>query len=441
VNLLVIGLNHRTAPLQVRERFAAPEPAPLLRKLVACDEIHEAVLVSTCNRVEVVLATRRLEAARHRGRQLFRRDLGGDAPPPADLEDMLYEYQDAAAIRHVFRVTASLDSLVIGEPQITGQMKEAFRTAVDCGACGAILQRLFHRAFATAKRVRSETRVAERPVSVARVAVDLAEQIFEEFSGKAALLVGAGEMMELALTALRERGLHDVRIANRTRTRAQALADRLGGTAHGLDELEALIAGSDCVLTCVGGDEPVFGVGLFERALRRRQGPLLVIDLGVPRNVDPEVNGLDSVYLYDLDDLGEVAEQNAAERRRETLRAEAICAEEQQRFEGWLYALAAVPTIRDLRDRAEAIRDGELDKALGRLGLSEEQRRVVDALTRSIVNKLLHAPVSRLRQYAESEEGLAYLEAARVLFALGEASEEGAAAQDADPPPDPADDP
>jgi len=417
----VVGMNHRTAPLEVRERFAVADPAPHLAKLVACEEIDEALLLSTCNRVEVVALTRQLEAARHRLRAFFHRDLAGATPVQgaAALESQLFEYMDGPAMRQVFRVAASLDSMVVGEPQILGQMKHAYRAAVECGSCGAILSRLVQSAFAAAKRVRRETRIGERPVSVARVAVDLAKQIFESFDDKTALLVGAGEMIETALEALRSEGLRSIQVVNRTQLHAEALAQRFGAAARGLDELREALPHADVVLTCTAAETPLLGVADFVEAIRVRRGrPVFVIDLGVPRNVDPGVNRLDGVYLYDVDDLAGVAAANTDERRRETLLAEAIVLEELQRFDGWLLALQAVPTIRDLRARAEAIRLAEVQRALQRLGLDETQRQAIEALTRSIVNKLLHAPVSRLRAEAEREEGLAYLEAARVLFAL-----------------------
>jgi len=439
MRILLAGMNHRTAPLEVRERFAVDEPGPWLAKLVAGDEIDEAVLLSTCNRVELLATTRRLEAARHRLRGFFARELGrGEAlPEHHSPHAVLYEHVDTDAVRHLFRVAASIDSMVVGEPQILGQVKEAYRAAVAAGASGPVLSRLYASAFAAAKRVRSETRIAARPVSVARVAVDLARQIFETFEDKRALLVGAGEMIEAALEALRGAGLSGAAVANRTPTHAAELAARFGATAHGLGELPALLAGADVVLTCIAAERPLLDVPLFEEALRaRRRRPIFAIDIGVPRNVDPDVNRLDGVYLYDLDDLGGVAEANAEERRRETVRAEGIVQEEVERFDGWLSALQAVPTIRRLRARAEAVRSAELEKAVARLGLGEEVRRGVEALTRAIVNKLLHAPVSRLRERAERDEGLAYLEAARVLFALDDPTAPGAEADALDPEPE-----
>jgi glutamyl-tRNA reductase len=268
--------------------------------------------------------------------------------------------------------------------------------------------------------VRSETKIAERPISVARLAADLAAEIFESLTDKTALLIGAGEMVELALETMRGAGLSHVRIANRTRARAEALAARFDGTAHGLDELAALLPGADVVLSSIGGHEPVVFREMVERALRGRgHRPLFVIDLGVPRNVDPRVDGVDGVYLYDVDDLGRVAAANAEERGREKARAEAIVREEAQRFDGWLAALAAVPTIRDLRDRAERIRAREVERAAARLG-GADAREVLEALSKGIVNKLLHAPIARLRDQEDRESGLATLEAARTLFALDE---------------------
>jgi glutamyl-tRNA reductase len=439
VNVLLVGMSHRSAPVEVRERFAVADPGAALAKLVDGREVEEAVLLSTCNRVEIAVVTRSREAARHRLRRFLLRELAHQAPLSEDeLESHLYEHADSQAVRHVFRVASALDSMVLGEPQILGQVKDAWRAAVEAGACGPILTRLFQRAFSTAKRVKSETGVAERPVSVARVAVELAGRIFERFDDKAALLLGAGEMTELALEALRREGLRAVRVANRTPAHAELLAARFGASAHGLDELPELLAVSDVVLTSLGGERPIVSPELMRAALhRRRTRPIFVIDIGVPRNVDPAVNELDGAYLYDVDDLQDVAAANAESREREVVRAEALVHEEQQRFDGWLVALQSVPTIRHLRARADAIRAEELERALARLDLDPAQREGVEALSRAIVNKLLHAPVSRLRAEVDREEGLARLEAARTLFGLDEGDPpETGAARDPAPEPD-----
>ncbi|MCG8588566.1 MAG: glutamyl-tRNA reductase [Proteobacteria bacterium] len=427
MKILLMGMNHRSAPLAVREHFAVDDPIPVLQKLVRHDEVNEAVLVSTCNRVEVAVVTSQVEAVRHRLHQLFAQELGGHGPVPdgASLDECLYEHRDGSAVRHIFRVASSIDSMVVGEPQILGQIKDAHRAAVEAGSSGPVLGRLYQRAFSAAKRVKNETRIAERPVSVARVAVDLAAQIFEDLDDKHALLVGAGEMMEAAAEALCGRGLAGVRVANRTRPRAEALAARFGATPHGLDEIDELLPDADVVLTCIGGDGAWLDPPRLETALARRWSrPLFVIDIGVPRNVDPRANELENVYLYDIDDLSEVASANARERADEAHRAEEIVQEEWQRFDGWLVALQSVPTIRDLRARAETLRAGELERYLRRLNLDVEQHDVVDQLTKTLMNKLLHAPLARLRAETDREEGLVMLEAARALFGLDEEPED-----------------
>jgi len=421
-------MNHDSAPVEVRERYAIDAPEAVLRKLVDHPEIDEAVIVSTCNRVELCVTTHEPAAARHTLVRSFARDLGGDAALAPD--EHLYQHEGRSAVQHVFRVASSIDSMVVGEPQILGQMKDAYRAAVEAGACGPVLSRLFQRAFSTAKRVKNETGIAERPVSVARVAVDLARQIFERFDDKRALLVGAGEMIELALDALRREGLSEVAIANRTRTRAEALAARFDASAHGLDELDALLADADVVLTSIAGEGPIIDARRAGRTLATRpRRPLFFIDIGVPRNVHPEVGDVENAFLYDVDDLQQVSQSNANLRQREAQHAEAIVREEEQRFDGWLVALEAVPTIRHLLGRAESIRSAELERVLGRLQLDGDARDAVDHLTRAIVNKLLHPPLARLRAETEREEGMAMLEAARALFGLDATDEPGADAE------------
>ncbi len=429
MKVLLYGMNHRTAPVEVREHFAAGDAGPLLCKLIDRPEIEEAVLLSTCNRVEIVVTTRNPDAAQHALVDFFSRDLAGGTMPAGDIElpgqplsEMTYLLHGREAVAHIFRVASAVDSMVLGEPQILGQVKDAYRLASEAGACGAILSRLFQRAFATAKRVKNETGISERPVSVARVAVDLAKQIFESLEDKTALLIGAGDMIEAALAALDDHGLGDRRIANRTAAHAETLARKFQGTAHGLYEIDALLVDSDVVLSCVGGDAPILDRERVEICLaKRRDKPLFLIDIGVPRNVDPGVHDLDRTYLYDLDDLQEVAAANEQERRRESERAERIILEEREYFEGWLVALQAVPTIRDLRRRAESIRRSELERFAGRLRLDPSQQETLEQLTRSIINKLMHAPISRLRDESDREAGLVSLEEARTLFALDDA--------------------
>ena len=440
MKVLLLGMNHRSAPVEVRERFAVAATGPLLRKLIDHPGIEEAVLLSTCNRVEVVVTTRNPDAAQHVLLEFFAHDLAeGKLPSGLALSDLTYLQHGRDAIEHVFRVASAIDSMVVGEPQILGQVKDAYRDAVDVGACGAILSRLYQRAFATAKRVKNETGIAKRPISVARVAVDLAKQIFESLENKSALLLGAGDMIEAALVALDDQGLGVRRIANRTPAHAEPLARQFGGTAHGLDELDSLLGQSDVVLSCVASDDPVLTREQVEASLVSRSArPLFLIDIGVPRNIDPAVHEIDNAYLYDLDDLQEVAAENADKRRRESERAERIILEEREHFDAWMVTLQAVPTIRDLRRRVEAIRRSEIDRYAGRLGLDDEQSEAIERLTRGIVNKIMHSPISRLRDETDREVGLARLEEARSLFALddSDAADHGADHEADDEPDD-----
>ncbi len=428
MRILLVGMSHKSASVEIRERYAVDEVGPILAKLTDLDEIDEAVAISTCNRVEIVVSTRQMEAARHTLYQCFHADLGGGAslPDGSHLDDHVYEYFDQDAVTHVFRVASSIDSMVVGEPQILGQMKDAYRDARETGSCGPLLSRLYQRAFATAKRVKNETLVARRPVSVARVAVELARQIFEDLQTKQALMIGAGEMIEASLFALRRQGLGGCRVANRTRSNASELAARFGADAHGLGDLDQLLSDSDIVLSCIGSTEFILDADRLSQAMaERRRRPIFLIDMGVPRNIDPDVDSLENVYLYDIDDLQQVAQSNEAERQRESQDAERIVLEEQERFVGWMVALQSVPTIQHLRARAESIRISELERSLSRMDLDESERDHVDGLTRSIVNKLLHPPLSRLKAQTDREEGLAVLEEARALFALDDETAPG----------------
>lgn len=435
MSLLLVGMNHRTAPLELRERFAVSDARAVVAALTAGAEVDEAVLLCTCNRVEVMAWADKTEAALQRIHHLFERELpeaGAALPAKQELERALYTYRGAAAVRHLFRVASAVDSMVVGEPQILGQVKQAYAEAASAGACGAMLGRLYQHAFAAAKRVRSETQIAERPVSIARVAVELAERIFETLADKSALLVGAGEMIELALDVLQRRGLGSVLIANRSLARAGALAQRFDAGAHALSELPQLLQRCDLVLTGAGADTPLLGAESIAAALLERRGrPIFLIDMGVPRNVEPRVAELDGAYLYDLDDLRSVAEANAAGRREAIRSAEAIVDEESRRFEQWRAARAAAPTIRLLLARAEAIRSAEIERELSGHAPAGRERDRLEALTRSIVNKLLHAPLSRLRGGGDARQELDLPAAARALFALDDPDAPGA---DADLP-------
>ena len=415
----VSGMNHVTAPVEVREQLAI-EPdkiRQILGDLLSRGSLGEIMILSTCNRVEVygvapdpsearLLAWRELAAQRGLG-------LG-------DVETMLYTRTDDDAVRHVFRVAASLDSMLLGEPQILGQVKDAFALAQTSSAAGPLLHALMSHAFSVAKKVRTETEVGRHAVSVSFAAVELGRKIFGGLEGKSVLLVGAGEMAELAARHLVDEGALPIYVANRTAPRAQDLARRLGGTAVDFDEIVPVMAAADIVIASTAAPEPIIRATDLKHALSaRRQRPLFVIDIGVPRNVEPVVNELADVFCYDIDDLQSVVEANVRERQREAQRAEAIVAREVERFGARLRDAEVVPTIVSLRDKLEAIRRSEVDKALARLShADDETRRVVEALSQSIVNKILHAPMVKLRDSSRAGHGPRWIESITELFAL-----------------------
>lgn len=402
MNLVLVGINHKTAPVELRECLApSAEAAPdLLRECLDLPGMREALLISTCNRVEVLaVAEDGPEAARE-----LRRWLGRGRPLEAKaLEQAIYSHQDQEAVRHLFRVAASLDSLVLGEPQILGQIKEAYRAAAEAGATRTVLNRLLHKTFQVAKRVRTETRIGGSAVSVSYAAVELAKKIFDELAGLTALLVGAGEMAELAAEHLLSGGVKTVLVANRTLARAVELSTRLGGGgAYSLDDLPQALALADIVVSSTGASAAVITPEMARRILRQRRGrPLFFIDIAVPRDVDPAVGELDGAYVYDIDDLTQVVEANRQNRAGEALAAEAIVAEEVVKFSAWLSSLSLVPTIAELSAKAEELRAAELARTLRDLGLDPDDAptaAAIDRLTKALVKKLLHDPIMFLRE-------------------------------------------
>ncbi len=396
--LLLLGLNHRTAPVEVREKFALEKkdrhPLELLKNEVP--QANEAYFLSTCNRVEFLLVTTAPEETLSRLKGLLSRETG---LPREAFEPHLYLLRDLEAVRHIFRVASGLDSLVLGEPQILGQVKEAYREAVEHRTTGPILNRLLHRTFSVAKRVRTETGIGSYAVSVSYAAVELAKKIFGSLKGKVALLVGAGEMAELAAQHLLAAGVERMLVANRTLSRAIELAERFRGEAYGLEELSECLLRTDIVISSTGAPGYVITREMVKPLLRKRRlRPLFFIDIAVPRDVEPAVNELENVYVFDIDDLKQVVEENLDRRRREALRAERIIEEEVLKFERWLRELAVYPTIKALRARAEAIRQRELARTLPRLrDLSPEEREALELMTEAIVQKLLHAPIAYLK--------------------------------------------
>lgn len=417
--LFVAGMNHRTAPVAMREQLALEEEKirEILADLSGRGLLQEVMILSTCNRVEVYGVAAVPGEARS---QAFSQLGSHRGVAWRELEPLLYTATGDEAALHAFRVAASLDSMVLGEPQILGQVKDAFALAQSAGTAGPVLHALMSQAFSAAKRVRSETLVGRLAVSISYAAVELARRIFEGLERKAVLLVGAGEMSELAARHLIDHGALPIYVANRTWSRAEELARGLGGVPVPFDQLEATLARVDIVITSTAAPEPVVTAAQVRAALHARRGrPLFFIDIAVPRNVEPAVNDLEGAFCYDIDDLRAVVESNLKERQREAQRAQALLEREVDKFVGRLQQLEVVPTIVSLREKLEAIRRAELERALARLpGAAEDTRRVMDALSQAIVNKVLHAPMVKLKHSSRAGHGRRWTEMISELFGL-----------------------
>lgn len=418
-DLLVIGLSHHTAPLDVRETLAIADSSVGDFCLQARKLCEEAMLVSTCNRVELYVALPSQLSAEDRDDRLSALSALLVRPRPA-ARNVLYQHQGAQALKHLLRVACSLDSLVVGESQILGQVKAAYRLATQAGTTGPTLHAALSRAFLTAKRVRTETPIGRAAASVASVAVHLAQQIFGELGKQPVLLIGAGKMAELCARHLKQAGADSLYIANRTRSRADDLALRLGGSAHDLSELEPLLTKAAVVISSTGAGAPLVTPELVSRVMRARRGRwLLLIDIAVPRDIDPHVAEQENVYLYDLDALSDVAAGNRQERSRAIGQAESILDEELRRYAERAVLDDLAPVIKALRVKAQAIAKAEAARVLPRLGaLSERDRTLVAGLAESVVNKLLHEPLTNLKRAAAEAEGPDLAQALRRLFAL-----------------------
>lgn len=419
-DVLIVGLSHRTASLDVREAvaFADDQIDDVNRQLRALDGVDEAAVVCTCNRVEVVSTTRKGPPVADHIADFLRRSQSG---PGADLAPHLYNYWGREAVRHLFRVASSLDSMVVGEPQILGQLKQSYARAAGAGTTGAVLHRWFHKAFSVAKRVRTETGIAGRAVSVSSAAVELATDIFDHLAGKTAMLIGTGKMGELAARHLMANGVGNLIATNRTFERAVELAREFNATPVPFDQFPKYLPMADIVIGSAAAPNYVLDQTQVQEALRERKGrAMFCIDLSVPRSFDPGINDLDNVYLYDIDDLSKVAEDNLGERAREAEKAETIVVEEVESFYRWLGHLEVVPTIVALRDKLDAIRRAELQKTLNQLkDLGPRERELLDVMTTALVNKILHAPIARLKQQDRRAETF-YVDAVRILFDLEE---------------------
>ena len=415
--IVVVGLSHQTAPLEVREALACPRErmGEALERLREESGLAEAMILSTCNRVEIYGRAPESVAepaaeflARFHGRRLD------------ELESYLYRLEGEPAVRHAFRVAASLDSMVLGEPQIFGQVKQAYEAAEEAGALGSVLNTLRNRSFAAAKRARTETAIGRNAVSVSHVAVELARKIFGDLRDRSVLLVGAGKMSEVAARQMVRDGARATVLGGRTLERAEQLAAALGGRAAPLEALRSEMARVDVVISGTGAPGLVVRREDVEAAqAARRHRPLFLIDIAVPRDIEPEAGKVKSVFLYDLDDLRSVADANLRERRKEAALAEAILDQEIRAFLEWRESLDVVPLLVELRSRADEIRRTEIDRARRRLGpLTPEQEKAVEAMTSGIVNKILHPPTVELKKMASNRHHTEYVGLIRKLFGL-----------------------
>jgi glutamyl-tRNA reductase len=420
MHIIVVGLSHKTAPVEVREKLAVPESRldEALARLRSYAGIKEGFLLSTCNRVEVYAVVEQIEEGHARVQEFF-----SDTHLALSSEQLtphLYGYTGDRAIGHLFRVAASLDSMIVGEPQILGQLKDAFEVALNHKASGVVLNKLVRKAISVAKRVRTETKIAETAVSVSYAAVELAKKIFSNLSEKTVLLVGAGEMAKLAAQHLVDQGVRRVSITTRDAASAVELARRFNATSIPFEHFRHEMAEADIVLCSTGAARYLIGVEDVEQAVRRRMNrPIFLIDISVPRNIDPAVKDIDNAFLFDVDDLEMRVEQNREERRREAVKAERMVDEEVEQVLQWLKSLEVTPTIVALRHRAEEIKQAEVEKALVRLQhLSAQERTVVEGLASAIVNKLLHGSLVTLKAESTSGGGAMFIEAARRFFGL-----------------------
>jgi glutamyl-tRNA reductase len=421
IQIVSIGMNHRTAPVELRECLAR-DLSNVQRALDAMREsraVREGFYLSTCNRVEALCTTEAPDEAQSMLLSIFSEFGGMDAEA---LSGSLYTLEGMESVRHMFKVASSLDSMIVGEPQILGQVKEAYLQATKKKTSGVILNRLMHRAFHVAKRVRTETGVSDAAVSISYAAVELAKKIFHELTGRIALLIGAGEMAELAARHLLHQGVGEIRVANRTFDRAVQVAEAFRGKPVYFEEIDTQLLEADIVVTSTASVDPVITYDQVKRSLRKRKNRMLFfIDIAVPRDVEPRVNDLDNVYVYDVDDLKGVVEINRAQRAEEAVKAERIVEEEVLRFERWLKTLGVVPTIVSLKEKVENIRRAEMRRSLSALdGLTPEQIQAVEVLTASIAEKIIHDPILTLKRKADRPSRDQVLDMARQLFDLDE---------------------
>jgi len=418
--IIAVGLNHKVAPVEMRERFAMSGDR-LAEVLDALGSIaRERVVLSTCNRTEVYAVPQRPKQAAEEIKNFLHQQQCPDIDDAA-VFSCLYVQRNGNASRQLFGVASGIDSMILGEPQILGQVRDAYEFAAERGAVGPILSGMFQRALAAGKRARTETGISRSAASVSHAAVELAKGVFGEIGALTVLVVGAGEMGELTAKNLVDNGVRRILVVNRTRGRAEELAARFGGTAVGWESMEEALGAADIVITSTGSPDPVFDVPLLGCTMEARDWrPLVLVDIAVPRDVEPAVGTMRGVHLYDIDDLQEVVQSNLKEREKEVAKVQAIIDEELTDFLGWMRCQDVIPTIVSLRERLEAIRQAELAKHKGRLSLGEKDTRALDAMTQAIINKILHTPTVRLKAQANDGACGLYLDALKELFGLEE---------------------
>ena len=425
MELIVIGLNHKTASIDLRERmaFAEDQMETALHQVKSLPSLKENMILSTCNRVEIYAAVRETEKAVLDLKHFLSQYHG---LPLKEFEKNLYSFLGEEAVKHIFRVASSLDSMVVGEPQILGQIKSAYEMAVESKTSGIILHRLLHRAFHVAKRVRTETKIGDSAVSVSSVAIELAQKIFETLEKKTVLLIGAGEMCELAARHLVSGGVEKVWVTNRTYDRAVALAQEFNGEAIPFDEMNQGLKKVDIVISATDSPQYLIRHDQMAKVIKeRKQKPVFFIDIADPRDIEPSVGEIENVYLYNIDDLKKVADENIKDRGKEAQKAEAIVRDEVIKFVNWYHSLEVTPTIVALRKKFEEIGKKELEKTLSlHPNLSDKEKKSLEALTSAIINKILHTPSALLKQTDEEAMADLYLDTLRTLFQLPEASPE-----------------
>jgi glutamyl-tRNA reductase len=417
--IVLLGLSHKTAPVALRERlsFKTEEAQALLDQLREMKPVREVILFSTCNRTEVLFSTDDKERCK---RSILSAIAAFKSIDISEFERSIYIFEEDQAIAHLFKVASSLDSMVLGEPQILGQVKEAYRLATEKKTSGVILNRLLHRTFNVAKRIRSETGIGDSAVSISYAAVELAKKIFGALDQKSVLLIGAGEMAELAVEHLIRNRAHQIFVANRTFERAVSLAKRFNGQAVKFEEIVSSLEEVDIIVSSTGAPGFVIEKETVKKVMKhRRSRALFFIDIAVPRDIDPAINSLSDAYVYDIDDLKNVIDDNLEERKKEAVKAERIIDESVIRFQEWRESLQVVPTIVDLKNRLTHMANAEIEKTVQHLKhLSEEDERAIHKMTEALIRKILHDPITFLKNCGEHRNGTLYLDLTRSLFRL-----------------------